>query len=231
MLVDKRFPMDAAPILTKTSDLDKRFNICKNARVNRLAMLGLTPNKLLKQGKFYMLTPEQVELFTDFDQYLLLNGTAEGYSKLATASVVMELDESSDTFEAEETAEPWAMASEPEDPAASGSLVISMAEELEETPEPAEAEYDYTESSYQTDSFACAQGDRSTQILVQNAQRRATALLMAENALAQQYMENPSLLSPELQAQIGSLQHREIDPKELAASLIASAQGYKRGAA
>jgi hypothetical protein len=223
MLVDKRFPMDAAPILTKTSDLDKRFNICKNARINRLAMLGLTPNKLLKQGKFYMLTPEQVELFTDFDQYLLLNGTAEGYSKLATASVVMELDESPDTLEAEEATEPWAMASEPEDLTASGSLVISMAEELEETPEPAEAEYDYSESNYQP--------DRSTQILVQNAQRRATALLMAENALAQQYMENPALLSPELQAQIGSLQHREIDPKELAASLIASAQGYKRGAA
>jgi hypothetical protein len=223
MLVDKSFPMDAAPILTKTSDLDKRFNICKNARINRLAMLGLTPNKLLKQGKFYMLTPEQVELFTDFDQYLLLNGTAEGYSKLAAAPAVVELDESPETFEAEEATEPWAMASELEDPTASGSLVISMAEELEETPEPAEAEYDYTESNYQP--------DRSTQILVQNAQRRATALLMAENALAQQYMENPSLLSPELQAQIGSLQHREIDPKELAASLIANAQGYKRGAA
>jgi hypothetical protein len=169
-------------------------------------MLGLTPNNLLKQGKFYMLTPEQVELSTDFDQYLLLNGTAEGYSKLVKAEVI-ELNEAPETFEVEETPELRAMPNESDEPTASGSLVISMAEELAEAPEPAEAEYDYSKSNYQPDSFACAQGDRSTQILVQNAQRRATAMLMAENALAQQYMENPALLSPELQAQIGSLQH------------------------
>jgi hypothetical protein len=60
----KRFLMDTALLLTKTSDLEKRFNIGKNTRVNRLAMLGLTPDKLEKQGRFFYLNDEQVALFT-----------------------------------------------------------------------------------------------------------------------------------------------------------------------
>jgi hypothetical protein len=60
--------MDTETLLTKTSDLDKRFNIGKNTRVNRLVMLGLTPDKLEKQGRFYFLSAEQVELFADLDR-------------------------------------------------------------------------------------------------------------------------------------------------------------------
>jgi hypothetical protein len=40
----------------RTSELDKRFNIDKNTRVTRLAMLGLTPDRLIKEGRYYLLT-------------------------------------------------------------------------------------------------------------------------------------------------------------------------------
>jgi hypothetical protein len=216
--------MDTAPVLTKTSDLDKRFNIGKNTRVNRLAMLGMTPDKLEKQGRFYYLTPEQVELFIDFDQYILNTGSTEGYPKLQKMLVELPVADENDCWiDSEESGEVEAsqdlMAAEPE---SSGFLVKSFAPEITSMPA-VEAEYDYPSEAYQPKT--------TTQILVANAQHRATALMLAENALVEQYMNNPSLLNPELRAQIDSFNYREIDPKELAASLIAGAQSYVGGAA
>jgi hypothetical protein len=69
----------------ETSELDKRFNIGKNTRVNRLAMLGLTPDRLLKEGRYYFLNQEQLDLFTDFDKYILETGSSDGYPKLKAA--------------------------------------------------------------------------------------------------------------------------------------------------
>jgi hypothetical protein len=216
--------MDTAPVLTKTSDLDKRFNIGKNTRVNRLAMLGMTPDKLEKQGRFYYLTPEQVELFIDFDQYILQTGSTEGYPKLQKMLVELPVADENDCWTgSEEDAEVEAsknlMAAESE---SSGFLVKSCAPEITSMPA-VEAEYDYPNEVYQPKT--------TTQILVANAQHRATALMLAENALVEQYMNNPSLLDPELRAQIDNFTYREIDPKELAASLIAGAQSYVGGAA
>jgi hypothetical protein len=69
----------------KTSELDKRFNIGKNTRVNRLAMLGLTPDRLTKKGRYYLLSEDQLNLFTDFDKYILETGSSDGYPKLLSA--------------------------------------------------------------------------------------------------------------------------------------------------
>jgi hypothetical protein len=216
----KRFFMDTAPVLTKTSDLDKRFNIGKNTRVNRLAMLGMTPDKLEKQGRFYYLTPEQVELFIDFDQYILQTGSTEGYPKLLKTQVELPIaNENNCWSDSEEDVEESQDLMESE---SSGFLVKSFAPEITSMPA-VEAEYDYPSEAYQPKT--------TTQILVANAQHRATALMLAENALVEQYMNNPSLLNPELRAQIESFNYREIDPKELAASLIAGAQSYVGGAA
>jgi hypothetical protein len=209
--------MDTEPILTKTSDLDKRFNIGKNTRVNRLAMLGLTPDRLVKQGRFYFLNPEQVELFADFDQHILSTGSADGYAGLEQTFVEVAeqcVEEDEDLFADEENE----LIVEPE-----GSLVKSSVQDLAETLPAAEGEYYYPNEVYQAGS--------TTHLLVEKAQRRATALMLAENVLVQQYMDDPSLLKPELRAQIGSFEYREIDPKELAASLIAEAQSYISGAA
>ena len=51
---------DPTPTSIKTSELDSQFNIGKNTRVNRLAMLGLTPDRLLKKGRYYFLNQEQL---------------------------------------------------------------------------------------------------------------------------------------------------------------------------
>ena len=72
---------------TKTSELDKRFNIGKNTRVNRLSMLGLTSDRLIKQGRYYLLNQEQLNLFIDFDKYILETGSSDGYPKLKAAGV------------------------------------------------------------------------------------------------------------------------------------------------
>jgi hypothetical protein len=176
----------------------------------------LTPDKLEKQGRFYFLSVEQVELFADFDEHILQTGSVDGYSRLSQtfAEVTeLELEDEEDLFTVDEEL-PGSV--EPD-----GSLVKSSAQDLVETLPLVEAEY--ASNVYRADA--------TTQLLVEKAQRRATALMLAENVLVQQYMDDPSLLKPELRAQIGSFEYREIDPKELAASLIAGAQSYMKGAA
>ena len=54
--------------------------------------------------------------------------------------------------------------------------------------------------------------------------------MLAENALANEYVNNPHLLDPELRSQVDSFQFSQIDPKELAASLIAAAQRQPKAA-
>jgi hypothetical protein len=66
----------------KTSDLESEFNIGKNTRCTRLAMLGLTPDRLHKEGKSYMLTEEQYQLFRDLDAYISEHGTHRGFDRL-----------------------------------------------------------------------------------------------------------------------------------------------------
>ena len=68
------------------------------------------------------------------------------------------------------------------------------------------------------------------QHIAANAQLKATAILLAESAPAEQYINNPHLLSPDLRAQVDNIQFSKIDPKELAASLVASAQQLKTAA-
>jgi hypothetical protein len=232
--------MDTAPVFTKTSDLDKQFNIGKNTRINRLAMLGLTPDKLRKEGKFYLLTPEQVALFTDLDKHILNTGSPDGYPGLYRS----EPEEQPEAIEDDSLPEflrdlpmerpasreplnvPFPLDEEIDiQPAPSTSNLARTAVPQLAAPPEVEAEYDddYAHDIYQVNS--------TTQLLVNNAQRRAAALMMAEHALVEQYMNDPTLLNPDLLAQIGSVQYREVDPKELAASLIAGARSAINGAA
>jgi hypothetical protein len=54
---------------------------------------------------------------------------------------------------------------------------------------------------------------------------------MAENALADEYVNNPHLLNTELRIQVEkSFQFAQIDPKELAAKLIAGAKRQPQAA-
>jgi hypothetical protein len=211
---------------TKTSELDKRFSIGKNTRVNRLAMLGLTPDRLVKEGRYYLLTKDQLDLFTDFDKYILETGSPDGYPRLlssysdrpesnppiAEPDIFTQPVESSNSYEA-------------------GQLTKAISQELDSliTSGP-------TAAIGQSDIFSSFTGEftgtlptyRADEVLTSrvtaNAQSRATAILLAEHTLAEQYINNPHLLNPDLRAQLDAIQFSQIDPKELAASLVTAAQ-------
>ena len=212
---------------TKTSELDKRFSIGKNTRVNRLAMLGLTPDRLVKEGRYYLLTKEQLDLFTDFDKYILETGSPDGYPKLL--STYSDRPKSNPPI----TAEPdiFTQPVESSNSYEAGQLAKAISQELDSliTSGPTAAigqsdifssftgEFTGTLPTYQADEVL-------TSRVTANAQSRATAILLAEHTLAEQYINNPHLLNPDLRAQLDAIQFSQIDPKELAASLVTAAQ-------
>jgi hypothetical protein len=199
----------------KTSELDKRFNIGKNTRVNRLAMLGLTPDRLVKEGRYYLLTAEQLDLFTEFDRYILETGSTDGYPRLLSSysdSMVNPVAEDSEIFEDVDM----------DNNEKIGKLATTAERELDTTTGRAASFLGVTGEFTETLSSHSKVNNLLTEHLVENAQRRATAMLMAESVLADRYINNPDLLSSELRAQIDSIEFAKIDPKELAASLVAT---------
>jgi hypothetical protein len=202
----------------KTSELDTMFNIGKNNRVNRLAMLGFTPDRLVKEGRFYYLNREQLQVFADFNKYILETGSSDGYPKL----LANYSDNSSPSI-----AEPKVISetlAEEESPA--GELTTQALENSDSFLEQSSLFSNVT--SKFTEIFENPSADRAGNLLAQqvaaSAQRKAVAILLAEKVLADQYINNPDLLDPELRAQVDSFQFTQIDPKELAASLVAAAQ-------
>jgi hypothetical protein len=211
----------------KTSELDEKFKIGKNTRVNRLAMLGFTPDRLVKEGRFYYLSPEQLEVFTDFDKYISHTGSPDGFPKLL----------------ANYSDRPTSSTKEPKIPAQTAAYEDSPAGELT-TQDDREAD-ELADFLGHPDILSSVTGeftgmfDNSSpdltgnllaQQLVTKAQRTATAMLLAEKVLADQYMNNPELLDPKLRSQVDSFQFTQIDPKELAASLVTAAQRLPRAA-
>jgi hypothetical protein len=198
----------------RTSELDKRFNIGKNTRVNRLAMLGLTPDRLIKEGRYYLLSNEQLELFTDFDKYILETGSTDGYPKL--------FSNYSDNIDADL----FAVAEDVDVSQILKSVNGGKVGQLTTTTTPG-LDSLASLASGQSDIFSSVTGEFTgafsgtlptyqvgnplTQQLVANAQSRVTAMLLAENALADQYINNPHLLDPTLRAQVDSFQYSKIE--------------------
>ena len=220
---------------TKTSELDKRFNIGKNTRVNRLAMLGLTPDRLTKKGRYYLLSQDQLDLFTDFDKYILETGSSDGYPKLIsnhsdnpiTSDLPTEKHVRSQVLEADKVVQVDNQVDNQVD-GDSGQITISR-QDLENlinlVPEQPDissftGEFTGTLPTYQVDNAL-------THRVKTNAQSRAIAILLAEHTLAEQYINNPDLLDPELRAQLVDVEPVKIDPKKLAASLVFAATGQQ----
>jgi hypothetical protein len=211
----------------KTSDLDEKFKIGKNTRVNRLAMLGFTPDRLVKEGRFYYLSPEQLTVFTEFDRYISETGSPDGFPKLLTNY----------------SDRPAPSIEDPKITAQTSTSENLSAGKLTTTHEADEDELDTflghpdilsSVTGEFTGMFDNSSPDLVENILAQHlvtkAQRKATAMLLAENALADQYINNPHLLDPTLRAQVDSFQFTQTDPKGLAASLIAAAQRLPKAA-
>ena len=215
----------------RTSELDKRFNIGKNTRVNRLAMLGLTPDRLIKKGRYYLLSQDQLDLFTDFDKYILETGSSDGYPKLLsnhsdnpiTSDLLTEKHVRSQVQEVDKVVQVQNQVD-----CDSGQMTITR-QDLEDlinlVPEQPDissftGEFTGTLPTYQADHGL-------THRVKTNAQSRAIAILIAEHTLAEQYINNPEMLDPELRAQLDDVQPVKICPKKLAASLVSAATGQR----
>lgn len=212
-------------IRVKTSDLDEKFSIGKNTRVNRLALLGFTPDRLVKEGRFYYLSAEQLTVFTDFDSYISQTGSSDGFPKL--------LANYSDRPQSIKEPESYAQTATNEDSPAGELTTTQEVDELADFRGHPDILSSITGEF--TGMFDNSSPDLIGNVLAQHvaakAQRTATAMLLAERVLADQYMNNPELLDPELRSQIDSFQFtQEIDPKKLAASLVAAAQRLPKAA-
>ena len=191
--------------VVKTSDLDSEFNIGKNTRVSRLAAIGLTSDKLHKDGKYYWLTDVQYSLFKELDDYILETGSMKGFPYLFN-DVVNSSDliagADSKLFESEVK----------EEEAGELATVNNRLEVNQDTSEENYGEFETGSSSYNPH-------DRLAQIDA-NAQQTAAGLLLAEAILADRYLQNPDRLPAHLRQQIDAVEYRQIDPKEYAARLI-----------
>jgi hypothetical protein len=192
--------------VVKTSDLDAEFNIGKNTRVSRLAAIGLTPDKLHKDGKAYWLTEGQYRLFQDLDKYIIETGSIKGYPHLCTNPI--------EPVESLEPTPPEPVANEAGQLATVTNNIVHPSDRaigLESAAFTGEFENGYT-SGYSPDL-------RFVQ-LDNNAQQAAAGLLIAEAMLTDRYLQNPDRLPTHLRQQIDSVGVRQIDPKEYAAQLI-----------
>ena len=187
--------------VVKTSDLDSEFNIGKNTRVSRLAAIGLTSDKLHKDGKSYWLTEVQYSLFKELDDYILETGSMKGFPHLCNDVV-----NSSKPIEDEST----------EDEA--GELAtIEVRNQESGVRSQNRSEENYGE--FETGSGSYNPHDRLAQIDA-NAQQKAAGVMIAEAILADRYLQNPDRLPAHLRQQIDAVGMRSIDPKEYAAKLI-----------
>jgi hypothetical protein len=178
--------------VVKTSDLDAEFNIGKNTRVSRLAAIGLTPDKLHKDGKSYWLTEAQYRLFQDLDKYIMDTGNMKGFPFICAAPT--------DASEAGELATVDTDIVRPHSHSGLDSTAYT-------------GEY---ENNYPTGYTP----DRRLARIDANAQQTAAGVLIAESILADRYLQNPDRLPAHLRQQIDAVEYRQIDPKEFAAQLI-----------
>jgi hypothetical protein len=192
--------------VVKTSDLDAEFNIGKNTRVSRLAAIGLTPDKLHKDGKAYWLTEAQHNLFKDLDKHIIETGSIKGYPHLCTHPI--------DPIESIEHTPSEPIVNEAGQLATVTNNIVHPSHHsggLESAAFTGEFENGYA-SGYSP--------DRRFVQLDNNAQQAAAGLLIAEAMLTDRYLQNPDRLPTHLRQQIDSVGVRQIDPKEFAAQLI-----------
>jgi hypothetical protein len=189
--------------VVKTSDLDAEFSIGKNTRVLRLAAIGLTPDKLHKDGKSYWLTQAQYSLFQDLDNHIMETGSMKGFPFLCAAPIDDEAGELAtvDT----DIVRPHSHSG------------------LDSTAYTGEFEHNNYPTGY-TPDHRLARIDA-------NAQQKAAGVLIAESILADKYLQNPDRLPAHLRQQIDAVEYRQIDPKELAASLIRGVENLNFGEA
>jgi hypothetical protein len=195
------------------SELQKKYGIGRDTLYSRMRYLQISTEKI--SGKAY-LSVEQVALMDDLHAHVQLVGKMEGYpvpepsgprsveEKSAVALTVSSSQLNSSTQEATEAT----------------TLTVTESEQLSKPNYSPKQKR--KQSSQQVDDVAA---------IVNSAQNKAAGTLIAENILAQHFIQNPDLLSDELKAKIKeSGEMPSVDPFAYADSLINMAMGSKNAA-
>jgi hypothetical protein len=197
--IKKESQESVEPKLIVTTELDERYQIQKGGRNLRLATLRMKAQKI---GKKTFVTEEQLAILDAYDAYLKQHGSSEGFP-IPEPSGPWETEEiKPELSESQETA--ITVAEEQ-------AIAYNSPEELQIT---SQREYDPELEKISK--------------LVENAQKKATGILIAEEILTNDFIDNPSKLPPELREKIKQVRKSEApDPLTYAASLLESMRNYK----
>ncbi|MFK0729574.1 MAG: hypothetical protein ACIWVG_00005 [Gloeotrichia echinulata HAB0833] len=192
------------------SELQKKYGIGREALYSRMRYLQITTWKI--SGKAY-LDVDQVASMDDLHAHVQLVGKMEGYPvpEPTGPRSVEEEPTAALTISSSQLNSP---------PQESTTLTVTEPSQLS-TPNYSPKQK-RKQSSQQVDDVAA---------IVNSAQNKAAGTLIAENILAQHFIQNPDLLSDELKAKIKeSGEMPSVDPFAYADSLINMAMGSKNAA-
>jgi hypothetical protein len=196
--IKKESQESVEPKLIVTTDLDERYQIQKGGRNLRLATLRMKAQKI---GKKTFVTEEQLAILDAYDAYLKQHGSSEGFP----------IPEPSGPWETEEIKPELSESETAITVADEQAIAYNSPEELQIT---SQREYDPELEKISK--------------LVENAQKKATGILIAEEILTNEFIDNPSKLPLELREKIKQVRKSEApDPLTYAASLLESMRNYK----
>ena len=204
-------------------ELQKKYNIGRDSLYGRMRYLQITTWKI---GKKAYLDGRQITHMDGLHDHIQATGKMEGYPIPFPSGPVEEQPTQQTAIQPELSAQPTAIQHEqpteptgtqPEQPTA--AITVSQVSAQEQTVVVA------GNQQQQLNSVEARQHDHSEveaiASLVRNAQSKATGLLIAENMLAQQFIQNPEQLPEELRAKIQqSAAVPEIDPFAYANALV-----------
>jgi len=176
-------------------ELQKKYGIGRDSLYGRMRYLQITTWKI---GKKAYLDAGQITRMDGLHDHIQATGKMEGYP----------IPEPSGPIE-EQALQPTATQQE-QPPQPTAAITVSE-------PAPLTTSQEVTKDARQHDSSEI----EAIASLVRNAQNKATGLLIAENMLAQQFIQNPEQLPEELRTKIQqSAAMPEVDPLEYANALV-----------
>jgi hypothetical protein len=182
----------------------------KEENFSKISILELQKKYGIQRDSFYART-----------RYLRITTWKEGGKAYLSADQIAEMDglhehiQQTGRMQGYPVPEPSGPVEEDEQPTSTTSLAVTETQQITATPTYAPKQK-RTQSSPQDDVAA----------IVKSAQNKAAGTLIAENVLAQHFIQNPDLLPDELKTKIKeSAQMPGIDPFAYADSLINTAMG------
>jgi hypothetical protein len=185
------------------SDFLKKYGIGRDPLYGRMRYLQITTYKI--KNKAY-LDAGQAAYMDALHEHIKATGRMDGYPIPEPSGPRKEETEQADTQAVSESSQ-----LQQEEQEQTAAITVSQTQQLTAAPELTVKERQH--ETLQMNSLASQ--------VMQNAQNKAAGVLIAENMLAQQFIENPEMLPEELRVKIKeSAQVPEVDPFAYANALI-----------